>query len=185
MRDYDTIEDPAIRGCLESCNRLLAVVQSVTPEQYSASWKGHNGIGPHMRHCLEHLTALQTGLDEGTISYDARERNRDLEHDPKACASAIEDVSDWLSALDATLLDAPLTTCQIPQVDSAPTRSQSSLRRELLFVTSHTIHHLAVVSMLAELHNIPLPDRLGVAYSTTTYERARAGQGVHTNAPAP
>lgn len=176
MQKHDADTDAAIQGCLESCERLLLVVRAVTPDQYCATWKGHNGIGPHLRHCYEHLSALRDGLGAGTICYDARERDARLEHDPGAFAAAMTAITEWLAGLDATELDRPLKTSQIPQVDAAPALSESSLRRELLFVTSHTIHHLAIVSMLAELHGIALPEALGVAYSTTAHERERAAQ---------
>lgn len=185
MGASDEISDPAILGCLESCARLLQVVQAVTPAQYCTTWKGHNGIGPHMRHCVEHLTALRAGLGSGSVQYDARDRDRHLEQDPQACAAAIQDVIQWLAGIESGQLDQRLVTVQIPQVDAPPTHSESSLRRELLFVTSHTIHHLAVVSMLAEIHEISMPERLGLAYSTQAYEREQAARPEGASAATP
>jgi len=175
--------DPAVQGCIESCKRLLVVLGAITPAQFQQRWNGHNGIGPHTRHCIEHLAGLRDGLASGLVNYDARARDRHLEEDPVACAEIIEGLADWLSWLDAAALDQAVTVAQIPQVDAAPIHSQSSLRRELLFVTSHTIHHLAVVSMLAEIHDISLPDRLGLAYSTQAYERAQSAQSRGASAP--
>ncbi len=168
--------DPAVLGCIESCTRLLQVLESVTPAQFRARWKGHNGIGPHTRHCIEHLASLQGGFEHGVIDYDARARDRALEEDPVASAAIVRNLTQWLRELPAHLLDTPLIVVQIPQVDMPATRAASSLRRELLFINSHTIHHLALVTMLAEVHEIPVPGRLGLAYSTQAYERAQAAQ---------
>lgn len=176
MNNADPANDAAILGCQQSCERLLVVVAAVTPEEYCALWNGRQGIGPHLRHCYEHLSALRDGLGGGSVNYDARERNPILERDPAALTTAMADITAWLDSLDPHLLDQPLRTHQIPHVDAEPTVSASSLRRELLFVTSHTIHHLALVSMLAQLHGIALPENLGVAYSTTAYEREKAAR---------
>jgi hypothetical protein len=175
MNDSAERNDTAIRGCVESCERMLLVANTVTPAQYRARWKDHKGIGPHLRHCYEHLAALMNGLDSGTISYDARERNVRIEQEPAALKEAMATVLSWVNALDPTRLDAPLTVCQIPRIDAPESPSTSTLQRELLFLTSHTIHHLALVSMLAELQGVSLPDDLGVAYSTTTHEHQQRG----------
>ncbi len=175
MNDSTEINDTAIRGCVESCERMLLVANTVTPAQYRARWKDHNGISPHLRHCYEHLAALMNGLDFGTISYDTRERNVCIEQEPAALKEAMAMLLSWINALDPTRLDTPLTICQIPRIDAPESQSVSTLRRELSFLTSHTIHHLALVSILAELQGVILPDDLGVAYSTTTHEHQQRG----------
>jgi hypothetical protein len=176
MNSTDDLHYSVIRGYLDSCERLLLVANTVTPAQYSASWKNHNGIGPHMRHAYEHLIALMDGCAEGVVRYDARERNTALETEPTTFVEAMDDVVAWAQQLVPAMLDDPLVVCQIPRVDAPETRSSSTLRRELLFLTSHTIHHLAIVAMLAELQGINLPPDLGVAYSTTTHEHELRGE---------
>ena len=42
----------------------------------------------------------------------------------------------------------------------------STLGRELAFVDSHTIHHQALIAVLLELADVPVPDDLGLAPST-------------------
>ncbi len=170
MNDSDERGDAVLVGCLESCERLLGVADSLTREQYCACWKARNGIGPHLRHCYEHLAALCQGLNEGCIRYDARARDSHIEQDPVAFKQAMDPVVAWMRSLAGADLDQPLTVCQIPRIDALESVSDSTLRRELLFLTSHTIHHLAIVGMLAEVQGVILPRELGVAYSTTTHE---------------
>lgn len=170
MNDSDERGDAVIVGCLESCERLLRVADSVTQAQYCACWKARNGIGPHLRHCYEHLAALHQGLPEGTIRYDARARDARIEQDPEVFKNEMAPVVTWIRGLANSQLDGSLTIHQIPRIDADEIVSESTLRRELLFVTSHTIHHLAIVGMLAELHGVDLGRELGVAYSTTTHE---------------
>ena len=176
--------DVVIQGCLDSCTRLLVVTNTLTAPQFCARWNEHNSIGPHMRHCYEHFSALRDGFDGGTINYDIRERNQELEQDPAAFAAVMTGIVRWLEAMDAEILEAPLTIRQIPRVGAEEISSASTLRRELLFLTSHTIHHLAIVSMLAEIHGVALPPDLGVAYSTTTHEQ-HLDDGSATVASAP
>lgn len=170
MNDSDERGDAVLLGCVESCERLLQVADSVTREQYVACWKARNGIGPHLRHCYEHLAALHQGLPDGTIRYDARARDAHIEEDPERFKSAMAPVVSWIRTLVAADLDQSLTIRQIPRIDAPESVSDSTLRRELLFLTSHTIHHLAIVGMLAEVQGVTLPRELGVAYSTTTHE---------------
>jgi uncharacterized damage-inducible protein DinB len=42
----------------------------------------------------------------------------------------------------------------------------STLARELAFVLNHTIHHQAMIGLLASLHGCDVPDGFGYAPST-------------------
>jgi hypothetical protein len=51
---------------------------------------------------------------------------------------------------------------------------RTNVERELLFLSSHTIHHIAIMSLLAERVGMTVPADLGVAFSTASYEERSA-----------
>jgi uncharacterized damage-inducible protein DinB len=51
----------------------------------------------------------------------------------------------------------------------------SSVGRELAFVVSHTIHHLAVIAFLLRDLSIEVPSRFGYAPTTPAFAEAPAG----------
>ena len=132
-----------------------------------------SSIGAHFRHVLEHYHAFLDGLEEGRVDYDARPRDRRLEDDPdRAVASAgavvcrLEELAGrprWRqlfinSASEAGLADAHDWTA-------------STVGRELAFLLSHTIHHYALIRLLASDHGIRLDADFGVAPSTLRHRR--------------
>ena len=56
---------------------LAAVVDSLSDAQYADSGvPGVSGsVGGHVRHCLDHICALERALDIGVVNYDARDRD--------------------------------------------------------------------------------------------------------------
>ena len=53
-------------------------------------------------------------------------------------------------------------------------RVDTNMERELAFLSSHTIHHLAIMSLLAEARGVEIPPGLGVAFSTATFMQRHA-----------
>jgi uncharacterized damage-inducible protein DinB len=51
---------------------------------------------------------------------------------------------------------------------------ETSVGRELAFVLSHTIHHNALIGVMAMLLGAPLPDRFGYAPSTIAHLEKRS-----------
>jgi uncharacterized damage-inducible protein DinB len=56
-------------------------------------------------------------------------------------------------------------------------KTETSLGRELAFVLSHTIHHNALISVMAMLMGVSVPERFGYAPSTIAYlEKGQCAQ---------
>ncbi len=162
-------QDPssALKGCLEVCVRCTAVVETLAgrdggSEQYRI-------IGPHLRHCLDHFLALLRGLDDGCIDYDFRERCPRLERHPERALEVLGEISARLAALVAEPGERAVEVAQLGSADGRPSTVRSSLERELLFLSSHTVHHLAIMIEIARAHSIELPAQLGVAFSTARH----------------
>ena len=56
--------------------------------------------------------------------------------------------------------------------DMEPVEVASTLGRELGFLSTHTIHHLAIIKMIAHSLGASLPDEVGVGHSTIAYRKS-------------
>lgn len=161
---------PVVGGCIEACQRCQEAARRVA----EAGDGAYKIVGPHLRHCLDHVTCLLQGLEQGILDYDARERDAALETDPARFDKAMASAIDRLSALQTDDLTRPVHMKQIPATGAEPVLVSSTVERELLFVSSHAIHHLATIATIAGQHNIALPEYLSVAYSTAAYRASLA-----------
>ena len=159
-----SITCPAAEGCIEACERALEAAAHLgpMPEVYAA-------VGPHLRHCIDHFTCFFRGIDTGTIDYDARDREPALETNPAVFRAAVDTVIKRLRKLDGHTASSRVRVCQIPATGRDAVVVESTLDRELLFLSGHTIHHLAIIGELAQSLGVAIPRRLGVAYSTAAH----------------
>jgi hypothetical protein len=161
---------PVIVGCVEACLRCLDTAWRVAEARGDA----YSEIGPHLRHCLDHITCLLSGLETGIVDYDNRKRDTALETDPVLFGQSMESAIERIASLKGDGLTRPLHVLQIPATAAERVIVHTTLERELLFISSHTIHHLATVLLIAERRGITLPESVGVAYSTAAYRASLA-----------
>lgn len=136
------------------------------PEVFGSS------IGGHIRHNLDHYLAFTASYPTGDIDYDDRQRSLAVETDPLAAAAVMEKLCTWMEAHAGDDLDQPLRIRMDDGGDS--TWSQTTLRRELQFLLSHTIHHYALVVSIATRHgHNDFPEGFGVAPSTIHYQEQK------------
>lgn len=156
----------ALEGALEE---LASVVAALSPEAYGARLfpNASGSIGEHVRHCLDHASALVTADPSSCLSYDRRERGTAIETDPAQALRSIQllrikiAVGRW-----STRLDEPICVMSTVAHGGAMLSGMSTLGRELAFVLNHTIHHQAMIGLLATLHGCDVPDGFGFAPST-------------------
>lgn len=132
-----------------------------------------SSVGGHLRHCLDHYAAFLDGFSACEVDYDTRERDPVVERDTERAVAWMESLSQRLEALDGRDLD---TRLRIRMDDGGcPEWSATSLRRELQFLLSHSIHHYALmVAVAGRLGHTAVPEGFGVAPSTLRHQ-ARAG----------
>lgn len=162
----------ALRGTLES---VASFVEQLPAGVYEAPMADcqDTTVGQHVRHCLDHFATLAIGLPAGEIDYDARRRETAIEAEPDR---AVE-VAQALSATLAETLDGLDLGSEV-RVRTACGRTgtvawqRSSVGREIQFVVSHTVHHLAMIAASCRHRGIPVCDELGVAPSTLRHRDA-------------
>jgi hypothetical protein len=155
----------AIEGCLEACRRCDAVVASVLSQDPAA----YAAVGPHLRHCLDHFNLLLDGWKTGAVDYDARARDERAERDPQLARDILRTITRELSALGPQHLGREIRVMQSAAPGRPPLASSSRLERELVFLSSHTIHHIAIMVLAARAAGVVIPADLAVAYSTEAH----------------
>lgn len=156
-----------LQGCLETCRRCEGLVRLFVGA--AGDRQLFEVIGPQMRHCLDHFRCLLTGLETGTIDYDDRERDALLENDSDLFLAALYEITAEMAGLAGFSTKQPVEVIQIAAPNSSPVPVGSTLERELLFLSSHTIHHLALAIEIAAGRGVSVPADLGVAFSTAAF----------------
>ena len=155
--------------CLDQCEQLLKVLSE---EDYANSAE-MSSIGAHVRHILERFQCFLAGLNEGRIDYDARKRDHSLETNPEAAVFALTTVSRRIEELglnEHAGQELNIRESVHPQL--APALASSSVEREMVSLISHSIHHLAIIAMLARPLGYQFDSDFGKAPSTIIYEQS-------------
>ena len=175
-----------VAGCLLICGQCEFIASTLTNEQYATRIAGKASIGEHLRHCVEHFSLLLDGLHTGIIDYDARRRNVDLETCTTLFIVTIRNVALQLKCLDEFAMTKPIHVRMLFAPNSEPVDVASTLGRELGFLSSHAIHHLAIVKMLASSVGASLPEEYGVGHATMSHRSTLATlatlAGIHSRA---
>jgi len=155
----------ALRRLLDELDSLLS---ALSPDVYCARLAADvsGSIGEHVRHCLDHVSALIAADPSATLSYDRRHRGTAVETDPAEALRRIVQLKGALDSWAARSLDEPVRVTSMISPSGDAVTGWSTLARELAFVVSHTIHHQAVIGVLLAIHGRAVPERFGHSPST-------------------
>ena len=137
-------------------------------------------VGPHLRHIVEHYLALVNAVAAGDrcVCYDARSRDLRVQTDPTATLSALQQLNEnfALLAQDQSLdLQTPLVTRLLAGArGEIELTVDTSLGRELLFLSSHTVHHFALLGEYCRNAGVELGHDFGKAPATMAFEQLHA-----------
>jgi uncharacterized damage-inducible protein DinB len=169
--------DPGEARILQAALQILAQGELLLGALSGAAYTekvplAFNGsIGGHYRHCLDHFTSLMRGLAGDEINYDHRERDRRIESDPEFALMLTREMRRRLEMLAPDALRFPVSArCEVSYAHGHAPRTLSTVGRELVYVIAHAIHHFALISVMARLMNVPLPEHFGVAPSTVAHQ---------------
>lgn len=134
---------------------------------------GASSIGAHVRHSLEHLDEFLDSTLSGTVDYDARARDSTIENDLSLALTRLEAGRRlWLSRLQGRNGDEVIELRAVTGTTSARAQMKSTLARECNFVTTHFVHHMALMAILAQLLNLETAADFGKAVSTLAHEQS-------------
>jgi uncharacterized damage-inducible protein DinB len=129
-------------------------------------------IGGHYRHCLDHFTSLLLALDADEVDYDHRKRDPRIETQPEFALALTGEMRRTLEQLTSDTLCAEVKArCEVSYTHGNSPVTRSTLARELVYCIAHAIHHYALISVMARLMHVELPENFGVAPSTVAHSR--------------
>lgn len=150
-------------ACVEQCDDLLRGMPGAV---FTASGGGNSSIGAHVRHIIDRYRCFFAGLNQARINYDDRRRGTPVETEPQAALAAIADTRNRLAGLEPASHSRKIQVCELVHYDGVAASVESTIDRELMGLISHSIHHLAIIAMLARSRGHPVPEHLGKAPST-------------------
>jgi len=157
-----------VQPLVELLHQMRTLVDGLDDVDYAmpAPGRSSGGVGGHVRHCLDHVTALVAAAHTGECAYDRRARGTGIETNRHAAMRAVAELIAVVSQLDPALLERDIAV--ETQLDHAGTMmtTRSSLGRELAFVMSHTVHHNAIVGQMLQARGVSMGPRFGLAPST-------------------
>lgn len=137
-------------------------------------------VGPHLRHLIEHYESWLGAAGSQHIDYDRRARDAALERSPLLARARLLAIQQRLAHWPRLQLSTPLRVrACIGMAGESVCTTDSSFGRELLFVTSHAVHHFALLQVHCRQHGIPIGADFGKAPATVAHERARAPATPH------
>lgn len=163
----------------DTLSQLRFITNQLNQEQFSQKLPLLNGssIGQHIRHILEFYICLSQGVKSGKVDYDKRVRNQVIETDPVYAVK----IMDELHSVFCLGESEDVTLSHIFEYHNHIIEAHSSLCRELIYLTEHSIHHSAIIAIAlrSHFHHVELPDNFGVAYSTTKHHQRTETESVH------
>lgn len=132
-------------------------------------------IGPQMRHVIEFYECFLDGLTILHVDYDQRRRDPILEQNRRAAASRIRGIVERLPREPELRGDGSLFV-RMEDASALGISSSyllSSVGRELQSLSSHTVHHFALIALMLRESGRTVPESFGVAPSTLRYREEK------------
>jgi uncharacterized damage-inducible protein DinB len=131
--------------------------------------------GGHFRHAIEHYQALIAALEnDDDLNYENRERDVLIETD----AAHATDILQTLSTALASLAQQPGGRADRALRQHAECEDGAllgtTLGRELEFLINHTVHHWALIAVIAKSLQVTPPADFGMAPSTLKYRQTQS-----------
>ncbi len=132
----------------------------------------NNGtIGAHTRHIIELFQCLFSGYQSGTVNYESRKRDINIESNKALATNLLQYISSNINLPDKQIKLEGIYS----EEEKESWVIETNYYREALYNIEHAIHHMALIRIgINEISNIQLPDNFGVAASTMQYKRVCA-----------
>jgi hypothetical protein len=162
---------------LETVEQAKQFLRGLSAKNYKVVLQPHfaSSAGTHMRHILDHYSALRDGLNQGLINYNKRNRCSTVESCPQTALLEWQKIERWLQEVCRLDANMPINVmCETSVNTIQSTETQSTLARELVFVSSHAVHHFSLLAVINSLLGNKNEVNFGVAPSTATHIRQHA-----------
>lgn len=155
----------------ETLEQVLSLIDAAHGAAYIDVAEGMtSSLGCHVRHVLDHYSALQLGVTTGEINYDKRSRDSVIETDAEQAKEKVYSLITWLNENITTDVHLKMKT-EISATKQETITIDSSLQRELIYLLNHTVHHMAQVTLALRIMGITINGQIGIAPATLTHLR--------------
>lgn len=148
------------------------MIDRLGPDGYEAKASScfNSSAGGHFRHAIEHFQAVLWALQSGKIDYAGRDRDELIETQATRARDVIDELGEGLEKiLNENIQDRPL---KIASETVEGLMLDTTLARELEFLISHTVHHFALIAVIAGVHGVQPPVSFGMAPSTLKHQQS-------------
>lgn len=165
----------SIQNFTKLIQQLISHLDQISFDSYfkKLSVLENSSIGEHVRHIYNFPECLLNGLQIGVVNYDRRIRNPKLETDRDYAVKCLLEQSECILKLrnhnNGSLKLEVGVSGDFPLIET-------SLARELHYITEHTIHHIAILRIGMRFHfpELQIEDSFGFSYSTLEYKNFKA-----------
>ena len=150
-------------------DQAISLILKMQPAAYSQCSEEvfSSSIGQHVRHCIEHYDELLVAhAEKRVVRYHARPRNVEVETDSEVAVNRLRFIHNQLDRVGSE--DDALKVSD----GGIATPSPTSLSRELEFLISHTVHHFALITVIANKFQIEVPENFGIAPTTLKHRES-------------
>lgn len=171
--DRSADESLLLQGCIHCVNQSSQLLKVVAQDDYTIVSQGNSSIGAHVRHILDRFHCFFAGLQEGSVDYDDRKRDKSIENSVEAASFALATVARQVEKLDlAEFAEKSIRVRESVYHQGPSIAIASTVDRELMGLITHTIHHLAIIAITAKSFGYTMDSDFGKAASTIVYERS-------------
>jgi len=156
----------------------LRLLERLDDSVYSGTAPGvaPHRVGAHLRHVLEFYQCFLDGLDSSHIDYDSRRRDESFERSRHTASIAIRSI---IQALDTRAEQERIVWVRMEDAVASGVREsfmESSLSRELQVLSSHTVHHFALIAVTLRAHGVQMNPDFGMAPSTLRHLTSKTAE---------
>jgi hypothetical protein len=132
-------------------------------------------IGGHYRHCLEHVESALASLDADELNYDQRKRDLRIETNRSfALATTCRLLAGAESLSEEMMQREVRVRCKVSYGTEESPTAVSTFGREIMFATTHAVHHYALIGVICGVMQVPVPPGFGIAPSTIKHQEEMA-----------
>jgi hypothetical protein len=151
--------------------QALRLLERLDDSVYSGAAPGFapHRVGAHLRHVLEFYQCFLGGLDSSHIDYDSRRRDESIERSRHTASIAIRSI---IHALGTRAEQERIVWVRMEDAEASGVRDsfmESSVSRELQVLSSHAVHHFALIALTLRAHGEQIDPDFGMAPSTIRY----------------
>ena len=131
-------------------------------------------VGSHLRHVLEFYECFLDGFESRRVDYDSRKRNEAIERNRHSALAGIRSIISRLQSIPTKWTQDVLAVRV--EDGEADVWLASSIGRELQALSSHTIHHFALIAVTLRAHGVQMDADFGMAPSTLRHLAAKTAE---------